>query len=414
MEHASLENTRTGKFWEYDCLMICTLLGLSLSNKEIGDLCTKYGILSKEDAEDPALGFYALHHACHVEEGPVPRFLSRNFSLKYRAFRKALEEREEETVLNLTGLLSKPHPKALGGALWATLNDSRKSIQAQGIYGAHKIVLNALREYQSNLAEAEKEESAAAVSPGKNSPEKDAPDFPFREFEKLRHKCEELEKNLALQEERYANLERSAGEEKEMLKTSYEEKVSKLRRQIRLLEYSPREDVAERAGTSEKESSPCKNQGMPQFPCPLGKNAEKPSSSCPLERNFEVSSHSPDCPSRGCPFCMLSDTTVSIIGGLSRLEQQYREVVEKMGARCRYHCGNCQQGGKNLKQMIQSSDRVVFITSINSHNALRITKGICKKEGKPLHLLRETSPSALEKIFLSPESQENPSEATVF
>ena len=387
MKHASLENSRVGKFWEYDCLMICTLLGLSLSNREIRDLCTKYKILPEEDAEDPALGFYALHHACHVEEGPIPRFLSRNFSLKYRNFRQALERHHEDSPLNLGEFLGKPHPKPLGGGLWAVLNDPRKAIQAQGIYGAHKIVLNALREYQKSLGE--KEESAVNT-------EKEASAEEARlscisgEMEKLRRQCEDLQKEIGLREARHQAREKSFREEKQKLRDAYEEKISKLRRRIRLLEYSPGHEVE---ASSEKQDGPLK------------KLRENPLFSCPKRENPELHAPGEDapsaCPSQGCPFCMLSDTTISVIGGLSRLEQQYREVVERLGARCRYHCGNCQQGGKNLKQIIQSSDRVVFITSINSHNALRVTKGICKKEGKPLHLLRETSPAALEKIFAS-------------
>lgn len=381
MKHASLENNRIGPFWEYDCLMICTLLGLNLSNREIRDLCVKYNILSKDDAEDPAMGFYALHHACHVEEGPVPRFLSRSFSLKYRNFRQALKKREGESSLDLGNLLEKPHPKPLGGALWASLNDPRRSVQAQGIYGAHKIVLEALREYQKNLSPREKdsyEDSSAKALPGE-----------AKELGILRSRCGELEKDIRLREERERRREEAFQEEKKNLMESYETKISRLRRHIRLLEYSPGEGVSE----------------PPRRNCPFGEARRESSRECA----FRERETSPDtrhekpsqAPPRECPFCLLSNTTISVIGGLSRLEQQYREVVERLGARCRYHCGNCQQGGKALKQIIQSSDRVVFITSINSHNALRVAKGICKKEGKPLHLLRETSPAALEKIFAS-------------
>ncbi|HOO63590.1 MAG TPA: DUF2325 domain-containing protein [Synergistaceae bacterium] len=397
MEHAPLENQRINKIWEYDCLMICTLLGLSLSNREIGELCSKYGLLSEDDAEDPSLGFYALHHACHGEEGAVPRFLSRNFSLKYRAFRKALEEHEDDSVLNLTEFLPKPHPKALGGALWATLNDPRKSVQAQGIYGAHKIVLNALREYQAKVMgqEAKKAVSQKTSSEENLSREKTA-DGSRKEMEKLRRKNRELEKKLALQGEEIRKRELSFGEEKEKLIAAYEGKISKLRRQIRLLEYSPEESSSRTVeGTPSSSERFCTSS---PFSCTSRTKAGPLSSA-----DFST----PPCHSPGkCPFCMLSNTTISVIGGLSRLEQQYRGVVERLGARCRYHCGNCQQGGKNLKQMIQSSDRVVFITSINSHNALKVAKGICKKEGKPLHLLKETSPTALEKMF-SPQSSDD-------
>ena len=383
MKHASLDNHRIGPFWEYDCLMICTLLGLNLSNREIRDLCVKYDILSKEDAEDPAMGFYALHHACHVEEGPIPRFLSRSFSLKYRSFRQALEKQKEETPLDLGNLLGKPHPKPLGGALWAALNDPRRAVQAQGIYGAHKIVLKALQEYQKSLGD----ENSHEDSSEKNLPGE------AKELGILRSRCGELEKNMALREEEGRRREEVFQEEKKKLMETYETKISRLRRHIRLLEYAPGEGASE----------------APQRSCPFEEARRESSRECSFRERTETAAQNheatSECSTRECPFCLLSNTTISVIGGLSRLEQQYREVVERMGARCRYHCGNCQQGGKALKQIIQSSDRVVFITSINSHNALRVAKGICKKEGKPLHLLRETSPAALEKIFASGTSR---------
>ena len=98
------------------------------------------------------------------------------------------------------------------------------------------------------------------------------------------------------------------------------------------------------------------------------------SSRCPSPCDAEQAS--------GC--CTLNHLKVALIGGLDRLENQYRSVFESLGTvRFYFHTGCCNGSGANrLRASAQDADIVVFITRINSHNALSVIKGICRKSGK--------------------------------
>lgn len=117
------------------------------------------------------------------------------------------------------------------------------------------------------------------------------------------------------------------------------------------------------------------------------------SSRCPSPCDAEQAS--------GC--CTLNHLKVALIDGLDRLENQYRSVFESLGTvRFYFHTGCCNGSGANrLRASAQDADIVVFITRINSHNALSVIKGICRKSGKSFLAVRETNPELVSKIVLN-------------
>ena len=100
----------------------------------------------------------------------------------------------------------------------------------------------------------------------------------------------------------------------------------------------------------------------------------------------------------GC--CTLQHLKVALIGGLDRLENQYRSAFESLGTvKFYFHTGCCGGSGANrLRASARDADIVVFITRVNSHNALNVIKGICRKSGKSFLALRETNPALVSKL----------------
>lgn len=99
--------------------------------------------------------------------------------------------------------------------------------------------------------------------------------------------------------------------------------------------------------------------------------------------------------------CPLNELRIAVVGGLDRLETRYRTIVEGLGGTFMFHSGSCNNGAHMLRNMVCGSDIVVFITSVNSHNAMWIVKAECKKTGKKFTVLKQTSPEALEKKLLA-------------
>ena len=89
--------------------------------------------------------------------------------------------------------------------------------------------------------------------------------------------------------------------------------------------------------------------------------------------------------------CVLENMRIALVGGLDRLEDKYQEAFEMNGAEFRFHTGV--SGGVNairLKTLSNWADVVVFVTTVNSHNALSIVKGICRKSGKLFLAMRHS------------------------
>jgi hypothetical protein len=98
--------------------------------------------------------------------------------------------------------------------------------------------------------------------------------------------------------------------------------------------------------------------------------------------------------------CALEAMRVAVIGGLDRLERHYRRVVEGFGGDFLFHNGDCHAGCHSLRNAVWQSDLIVFITRVNSHSALQVVKGLCRRTGKQFLALRETSPSALKAVLV--------------
>ena len=97
--------------------------------------------------------------------------------------------------------------------------------------------------------------------------------------------------------------------------------------------------------------------------------------------------------------CALEHLRIALVGGLDRLEDKYQEAFEKSGAEFRFHSGVSGGGSAvRLKTLANWADVVVFVTRVNSHNAMNVVKGICRKSGKSFLALRETNPTLVSKL----------------
>ncbi len=107
---------------------------------------------------------------------------------------------------------------------------------------------------------------------------------------------------------------------------------------------------------------------------------------------FDVSKNCPCGDNKNCP---LKDLKIALIGGLDRLENRYRSAFCELGAEAvHFHPGHCAGAGAGrLRKVADCADIVVYITSINSHNALQVVKAQCRKSGKRFIVVRQTGPS---------------------
>ncbi|MEA3282593.1 MAG: DUF2325 domain-containing protein [Euryarchaeota archaeon] len=91
----------------------------------------------------------------------------------------------------------------------------------------------------------------------------------------------------------------------------------------------------------------------------------------------------------------LNGAKVAYIGGVESLMPYYRDAIESVGGTFCYHCGRCIQGRKEIETIVDGIDMVFCPVDINSHNACKYVKKACKMRDKPCHFLRSSSLSML-------------------
>ncbi|HYP89598.1 MAG TPA: DUF2325 domain-containing protein [Polyangiaceae bacterium] len=79
---------------------------------------------------------------------------------------------------------------------------------------------------------------------------------------------------------------------------------------------------------------------------------------------------------------------IALVGGLDRSEGQYRQLAERAGHSIEWHTGDLAgRGADTLDSMIERSDVVIVVTSVNSHGAVWRARKLAKLRRKQLLLL---------------------------
>jgi hypothetical protein len=79
----------------------------------------------------------------------------------------------------------------------------------------------------------------------------------------------------------------------------------------------------------------------------------------------------------------LKGKRIAMVGGIESLERHYRKLVEVFGGEFHRHSGECGNGQCHIDACIRNADLVVCPVDVNSHNAAKAAKRICKRYGIP-------------------------------
>jgi len=79
----------------------------------------------------------------------------------------------------------------------------------------------------------------------------------------------------------------------------------------------------------------------------------------------------------------LRQKRVAMVGGIDSLECHYRDLVEAMGGTFHRHDGDCRAGECLIQDCVRKADLVVCPVEVNSHNAVKSVKKLCKNYGVP-------------------------------
>jgi hypothetical protein len=105
---------------------------------------------------------------------------------------------------------------------------------------------------------------------------------------------------------------------------------------------------------------------------------------------------------QSCPSFDLCQKRILIVGGMSRMETLYRELIEASGGIFEYHDGYMKKGSRQLESRLRRADVVLCPVNCNSHNACSAVKRLAKKHQKPVQMLANSSLQAISEAIWGP------------
>jgi hypothetical protein len=108
-----------------------------------------------------------------------------------------------------------------------------------------------------------------------------------------------------------------------------------------------------------------------------------------------------------CPAYDLCQKRILLVGGITRMESLYRELIEGRGGVFEYHDGYMKKGVKTLETRLRRADVVVCPVNCNSHAACSAVKNLAKKHNKTVHMIANSSLNALSQVIWG-DSEANP------
>ncbi|BBO76497.1 hypothetical protein DSCW_39140 [Desulfosarcina widdelii] len=102
---------------------------------------------------------------------------------------------------------------------------------------------------------------------------------------------------------------------------------------------------------------------------------------------------------KNCPSFDLCKKRILIVGGVTRMETLYRDLIESSNGVFEYHDGYVNKGAKGLETRLKRADMVLCPVNCNSHAACSIVKNLGKKHNKTVHILTNASLSAVSQVI---------------
>ena len=101
-----------------------------------------------------------------------------------------------------------------------------------------------------------------------------------------------------------------------------------------------------------------------------------------------------------CPSFNLCQKRILIVGGITKIEALYRQIVEENGGIFDYHDGYMKGGVKGLDNQVRRADMVLCPTNCNSHTACLVAKKLGKKHRTPVRMLASSSLNSISQTLL--------------
>jgi len=399
------ENGRR-RLWEFQPFTICRILGLSFDEKDLRkifkDLKLSHG--------NPGSSEFDMHQylaeLCRTQNQHakrVEKLLEKEFAPYKKEAGISDTQRICEFIAGNDGAENALNEVPIAALIWFAARNcgQDKEIETKVFTAVHMKEHHALRSY---------DELSRKLSGGKVEDIAKQLEIALESSEKLQRRCARLEQKKEeliserdalsedksrfvheLEEQRRLNdrLNRMIGETGG--EASYEQ-IEGMKQELAFL----REELKRR----NKENADLVKLSTSQFESSVSQKTEIEdgfvASMCTCNRNsFDTGNQDRESQLN------LNGMKVAYVGGVESLESAYKEMAESFGCLFCYHGGHCEQGRREIASLVEKNDVIFCPVDINSHNACRLVKKVCKLRDKPCCFLRSSGLSALKKELAS-------------
>lgn len=375
-------------FWNVDAVLKCPVVGMCLTLEEQRRMVKKAGLLSKK--YDP----FEIHEilvSCTNDENPLAR--------KVDALLRKKFERQAALLRQLEASLFMRHWKDafasgdFAAALWAgATRGDLSEMQRRSIFGAIHMAMHGAFESclilrrQLEMSRREREKATDKAKTWKQSLVR-----LHREQHALREERDGACRALAQMKIEKEHLKNEvaalrAGERLAALEAENRRLRTVLAGQAEHLLHSQEQRAAaehQLAGLAEE------LEGQQRMNARLKEE---------MRLALQSLVRTDTCDS-SCPSFASCKKRVLIVGGMTRMESLYRQLVESSGGSLDYHDGYLSGGVKQLEKRLQRADIVLCPVNCNSHGACAVVKSLGKKHNKPVYMMSNFSLSAVSRAI---------------
>lgn len=361
--------------WHQDCLSVTVLVASSFGPKAMRKLLRRSGYKTDGIEHNNELLLASMHEACH-HDPEIRDAVAKELGLKYKS-----------TVAKCKGLgVDEIERQATEGPwlipyMWACFQRDDPQAHRLGRQLAHLAIYNGMR--QLKLDRTQPEPTARL-------------DRLINQNASLRGQLEdERNKRAQLQ----ARLHKMSRAPEDVVKhtqaaiVSFQKETEPLKRELR--------EEKEKNKDLSKEIAVWRSLAIAgsREPMPKTQKTKPEYKRCSFQEQIDGFQDN-NCDACENAKCILRGRRVAVVGGLKRLEKGYCEVVQKLGGECLFHSGEMRSGSQGLRQLVNKSDMVVCITSVNSHGAMNAVKKQCKRCRKRFCPLNGAGVGALESLLI--------------
>lgn len=371
------------RLWQLKPPSVCKILGTALDKKDVFKLARKFRLTNNNDLVDDELAFHSALVEFSQSENPVSRYTDKLIRKRFELHMNKLADLRPKSIIKTLRSGAETLKAPIWAALWAIATSEEGEKYEAALFGfVHLLEHRLVREHSAGLLARNTGQTDSDAEIAKENELGILLLDSQREIEILKKTNARLKDELLKRESasgRCSHNEVAIQHSGCGCGCNNKQKIVELKQLL--------EEERQRSKTFQNE--------LALFRREVDDLMEELATLDDCQRPAQCGSGDSSCPISG----FLNGMSVAMVGGIESLEKHYRQLIESMGGNFNRHDGYCHGGLDSLEELISQANLVVCPIEVNSHNAARFAKKICKLKGIPCCFIKSASLASLKRTI---------------